>query len=353
MKSMRIGIIGGSGYVGGELLRLLLLHPKVEVTSVVSREHAGDYIFHVHPNLRKVTDLKFIPLNVDQMAKNCDIVFTAVPHGASTNLVPKLLEAGLRVIDMSADFRLKDPADYERWYGWKHSHPELLKEAVYGLPELHREQIKAGRLIACPGCMATASILGLAPAVKADAIELNRVVIDAKIGSSGAGAKPSPASHHAERYGGVRPYKTVGHRHTAEVEQELSLLSKEHVSTSFSPHAVNMVRGILCTIHTFLKRPMTDLDVWKAYRPMYRDEPFVRLVRDSKGLHRLPDPKVVVGSNFCDVGFELDPHHNRLVLLTALDNMVKGAAGQAVQCLNIMMEVDEREGLESPGLHPV
>jgi len=350
---VRVGIIGGSGYVGGELLRLLLLHPQVEVTMVTSRKYAGEFVFGVHPNLRGATQLKFLPLNLSDIAKNCDLVFTATPHGSSVNLVPKLLEMGLKVIDMSADFRLKNPDDYVKWYGWKHAHPEFLKEAVYGLTELHREEIKKARLIACPGCMAIAAILGLAPMAKAEVIEKDRVIVDAKIGSSGAGSAPSLASHHPERFGGVRPYKPVGHRHIAEIEQELNFLTNEPVTISFSTHAVNMVRGILSTIHVFLTKSLTDKDVWKIYRSFYQEEPFVRLVKYKKGLHQLPDPKVVTGTNFCDVGFEFDPHTNRLVILSAIDNIMKGAAGQGVQCLNVVLGVDEKTGLESTGFHPM
>ena len=350
---MRVGIIGGSGYVGGELLRLLLFHPQVEVTMVTSRQYAGGFVFGVHPNLRGATQLKFLPMNLSNLAKNCDLVFTATPHGSSVNLVPKLLEIGLKVIDMSADFRLKNPDDYVEWYGWKHTHPELLKEAIYGLTELHREEIKNARLIACPGCMAIATILGLAPLVKAKVMEKDRVVVDAKIGSSGAGSVPSLASHHPERFGGVRPYKPVGHRHIAEIEQELNLLTNKPLTISFSTHAVNMVRGILSTIHVFPTKSLTDKDVWKIYRSCYQEEPFVRLVKYKKGLHRLPDPKVVIGTNFCDIGFEFDPHTNRLVILSAIDNIMKGAAGQGVQCLNVVLDVDEKTGLESTGFHPM
>jgi len=353
VKNVRVGIIGGSGYVGGELLRLLLFHPQAEVTMVTSRKNAGEFVFGVHPNLRGVTQLKFLPLNLSDIAKNCDLVFTATPHGSSVNLVPKLLEMGLRVIDMSADFRLKNPDDYVKWYGWKHAHPELLKEAIYGLTELHRQEIKNARLIACPGCMAIATILGLAPMVKAEVMEKDRIVVDAKIGSSGAGSAPSVASHHPERFGGVRPYKPVGHRHIAEIEQELNLLTNQPITVSFSTHAVNIVRGILSTIHVFLTKSLADKDVWKIYRSCYQEEPFVRLVKYKKGLHRLPDPKVVMGTNFCDIGFELDPHTNRLVILSAIDNIMKGAAGQGVQCLNVVLGVDEKTGLESMGFHPM
>ena len=350
---MKIGIIGGTGYVGGELLRLLLLHPKVEVTMVTSRQSPGEYVFSVHPNLRGLTQLKFVPHDILEIQKNCDLVFTATPHGGSVNLVPILLEAGLKVIDMSADFRLKNPADYDKWYGWKHAHPEMLKEAAYGLPELHREEIKKARLVACPGCMATATILALTPIIKAGLIEENRIVVDTKIGSSGGGSKPSVASHHPERFGGVRPYKVIEHRHIAEIEQELNHLSSEPVTVSFTPHAVNMVRGILSTIHTFPKQPITNKDVWKALRSQYEGEPFIRFVKYQKGCYQLPDPKVTLGTNFCDIGFELDPHANRLILFSAIDNMVKGASGQGVQCLNLLMGIDETTGVKSTGFHPM
>lgn len=350
---MRVGIIGGSGYVGGELLRLLLSHPHAEVTTVVSRKYAGEFVFLVHPNLRGATNLKFVPLDLHHVAENCDLVFTAMPHGASVSLVPKLLEVGLKVIDMSADFRLKNPGDYIKWYGWEHTHPDLLKESVYGLPELHRKEMKNARLIACVGCMAAGTILGLAPLVEADVIEKDRVVVDAKIGSSGAGSKPSPATHHAEKFGGVRPYKPVGHRHIAEIEQELNLLTDKPLTISFSPHSVNMARGILSTIHVFLTKSLAVREVWKIYRSRYHGEPFIRLVRYQKGLYRFPNPKVVIGSNFCDIGFELDSHVNRLIILSAIDNLMKGASGQGVQCFNVVLGVDERTGLESMGFHPV
>lgn len=350
---MRIGIIGGSGYVGSELLRLLLMHPQVEVTMVTSRQSAGEFIFNVHPNLRGLTQLKFVPQDMDELQKNCDLVFTATPHGGSVTLVPKLLEAGLKVIDMSADFRLKNPSDYDLYYGWSHAHPEMLKEAVYGLPELHREEIKQAKLVACPGCMATSAILGLAPIIKAGLVENNKIIVDLKVGSSGGGSKATLASHHPERFGGVRPYQVVGHRHTAEVEQELTALTDGPVKIGFTPHAVNMVRGILSTIHVFPKQPLTNKDLWKALRGMYGTEPFIRLVKYQKGPYQLPDPKITLGTNFCDVGFEIDERVNRLLLFSAIDNMVKGAAGQGVQCLNLLMGIDETTGIKSTGFHPM
>ena len=350
---MRVGIIGGSGYVGGELLRLLLRHPKVEIKTVTSRKYAGEFVFGVHPNLRGATSLKFVQQDLSGVADNCDLVFTATPHGASVGLVPKLLEVGLKVIDMSADFRLKNPEGYVKWYGWEHSSPELLKDAVYGLPELYRQEIKKARLVACPGCMAVSAILGLAPVVKAKAIERDRIVVDAKIGSSAAGSTPSLATHHAEKFGGVRPYKPVGHRHIAEIEQELNFLTNKPLRVSFSPHTVNMARGILSTIHVFLTKPLAIREIWKIFRSYYQREPFIRLVRYQRGLYRLPNPKVVVGTNFCDVGFELDTHLNRLVIFSAIDNLMKGASGQGVQCLNVILGVNEKVGLEDTGFHPV
>ena len=350
---VKVGIIGGSGYTGGELLRLLLFHPEVELTQVTSREYAGEYIFRVHSNLRGITNLQFDKPDLSKTINQCDLVFMSTPHGVSSKLTPKLLDAGLKVIDLSADFRLKNPEDYPRWYGWSHPVPELLKKSVYGLPELYREKIKNAQLVACPGCMAIVTILALAPVVKANLIDLEHVVADIKIGSSGAGAKPSPASHHAERFGVIRPYKPAGHRHTAEIEQELSQISGSKIKVSMSAHAVNVVRGILSTIHAFLVEKVEISNLWKVYRSFYQNEPFIRLVRDRKGLYRLPDPKVVVGSNFCDLGFEIDNHTSRLVVLGAIDNLVKGAAGTAVQNMNIMLGIEEKTGLNQPALHPI
>lgn len=348
---MRVGIIGGSGYGGGELLRLLIPHPEAEVTLVTSRRRAGEHVYMVHPNLRGITTLKFTPFKFSEVSDNCDLIFSAVPHGASMEMVPSLLEQGIKVVDLSADFRLKDPLEYPKWYGWKHTHPELLEEAVYGIPELHREDIRKANLIACSGCMAAASILALTPVIKAGLIDEKRIVIDAKIGSSGGGSEATPASHHPERFGGLRPYKVVGHRHTAEIEQELNLVVGNEVKVAFTPHAVNMARGILATCHLWLNQEVNNRDLWKAYRGFYNNEPFIRIVKYRKGLYQLPDPKVVVGTNLCDIGFELDTHVERLVVFSAIDNLVKGAAGQAVHCFNIMLSLEERTGLDVIGFH--
>ncbi|MHC1586062.1 MAG: N-acetyl-gamma-glutamyl-phosphate reductase [Candidatus Hecatellaceae archaeon] len=349
---VKVGIVGASGYTGGELLRLLLTHPEVEIVKATSREYAGEYVYRVHPNLRGITSMKFDRPSLDDLLKNCELVFVATPHGVSSKLVPHLLESGLRVVDLSADFRLRNPEDYPKWYGWSHPKPELLRQAVYGVPELYREQIKGAKLVACPGCMAIAGILALAPPVKAGIVDLEHLVVDVKIGSSGAGAKPTRSTHHAERYGVVRPYKPSGHRHTAEIEQELRALSGGNVRVAFSAHAVNIVRGILATAHAFLTEEVSQADLWRIYREFYQGEPFIRIVRDRKGVCKLPDPKSVIGSNFCDVGFELDPHANRLVALSALDNLMKGAAGIAVQNMNIMLGFSEDLGLKQPALYP-
>ena len=268
-------------------------------------------------------------------------------------IIPQLAQTGVKIVDLSADFRLKNPEDYNLWYGYTHLHPDLLPKFVYGVPELHYDQIKNSQLVACPGCMAVTAILALAPVVQSGLIENAHIVVDAKIGSSGAGEKPTIATHHAERAGVVRPYKPAGHRHTVEIEQELSLLTGNSVRISLSAHAVGMVRGILCTCHTFLSKSIEIQDLWKMFRKFYSSSPFIRLIRDVKGIHKFPDPKFVIGSNFCDIGFEIDNHAERLVLLSASDNLMKGAAGSAVQCMNIMFSLDETSGLRSPAIHPV
>ena len=350
---VKVGILGASGYIGGELLRLLLQHPKAEIAYAAARRSAGEYVFRVHPNLRGVTDLKFSLF--PQGADGADVVFTALPHGESLKLVPELAASGSRVVDLSADFRLRDPAQFRAWYGRDHPAPELLGEFVLAVPELNRDRIRGARLIASPGCMAITSILALAPlfadpALKADP---SHVVVDAKVGSSGSGGKPSLATHFSERYGAVRPYRPAGHRHSAEIEQAVKDATGADLRVSMSAHGVNMVRGILSTCHVFVGGSPAPVDVWKSYRRLYSGSPFVRLVRDRQGPFRLPDPKLVVGSNFCDLGFDLEGRTGRAVALGATDNLVKGAAGNAVQSMNIALGFDEGEGLRMAPLHPV
>jgi N-acetyl-gamma-glutamyl-phosphate/LysW-gamma-L-alpha-aminoadipyl-6-phosphate reductase len=353
MSEVRVGIVGASGYVGGELLRVLVNHPNARVTVATSKQYEGEALYRVHANLRSFTDLKFVAPKVDALTSNCDFVFTAVPHGSAVKTVPEIIETGLKVVDMSADFRLRDPAAYEHWYHYKHPYPEMLQTTPLGIPEIYADQIRNSKLVANPGCMAVTSILALVPIVKAGLIDLSHIVVDSKIGSSGGGTKPTIATHHAERYGVIRPYKPVDHRHTAEIEQEVSKIAGSQIKVSMTPHAINMVRGILCTIHTFGTQKLETPTVWKAYREFYQGARFVRFVKDKKGLARYPDPKILSGSNFCDIGFEIDERLNRLLLLSATDNLMKGAAGNGVQCMNLMCGFDESAGLLFPGLHPV
>jgi N-acetyl-gamma-glutamyl-phosphate/LysW-gamma-L-alpha-aminoadipyl-6-phosphate reductase len=348
---MKVAIIGGSGYAGGELIRLLLLHPEAEIEFMTSVRYAGEYLYNIHPNLRGHTTKKFSLFNPEVISDACELVFMATPHGFSKDVAHTFLDNDVKVIDLSADFRLRNERDYNKWYGWEHPNPSLLKEAVYGLPELYRREIREASLVACPGCMAGATILGLTPLVKSELVDPDHIVIDAKIGSSGGGSKPSPANHHTEKFGSVRPYIVVGHRHTAEIEQELSMLGKKDIRVGFTPHTVNMARGILVTAHLWPNEEITEKDLWIAYRKVYNDEPFIRFVNSRKGLHQLPDPKNVVGTNFCDIGFRFDTHANRLVVFSSIDNIVKGAAGQAVQCFNVMNELDEWTGLRLIGIH--
>lgn len=350
---MRVGVIGASGYVGGEMLRLLVSHPKVEISMVTSRQYVGEYISRIQPSLKGFIDLTFSELDYNKMSDRCDLVFTAVPHGTATEIVKALYDRGMKVIDLSADYRLHNAADYDKWYGWQHPYPELLSKSVFGVPEFHREEIKKAQLVSCPGCMAVTSLLALYPLVKKDIIDTEHIIVDSKIGSSGAGAGSVAGTHHAMRSGVIRPYKPAKHRHTGEIEQELSIIAGKKIKVSMSPHAVDIVRGILCTNHTFLTKQVTEMDLWKMYREQYKDEKFIRLIRDKKGFYKFPDPKFVVGSNFCDVGFEIDEDNNRLVVLSASDNLMKGAAGSAIQNMNVMAGFDEMEGLHYTPLTPV
>ena len=306
---MKVGIVGGSGYTGGELLRLLLRHPKVEVAQVTSDSMAGKPIGRAHPNLRKVTDLSFTP---HSDLEPCDLLFLAMPHGRSMARMPDFLVRAGKVIDLSADFRLKDPALYREYYGVEHPRPDLLAQSVYGMPELHREAIRQATLVSGPGCIATAAILAIHPLAKAGLIDPERLVVDAKTGSSAGGVDGGTASQHPERSGVMRIYAPAGHRHTAEIEQETG------VKVALSCHAVEAVRGILATCHAFLQESVTSKDLWRVYREAYHGEPFVRIVTEAAGLYRYPEPKILAGTNFCDLGFALDAHANRVVAVAAL-----------------------------------
>ncbi len=341
---MNVAVVGGSGYVGGELLRLLLGHPEVEVGQVTSDGMVGKAVARAHPNLRKATQLTF---SAREALRPTEVTFVCTPHTQAMELVPELLASGGRVFDLSADFRLKDAPLYPLYYGREHPHPELLAASVYGLPELHRSELKGARLVSVPGCIATATILALKPLASAGLLSSAPVVVDAKSGSSASGRDAGPAGLHAERSGVMRAYAPAGHRHTAEVEQETG------ARVALSCHAVEAVRGVLATVHAFPTRPLEEKELWKVYRAAYGQEPFVRLVHEADGIHREPEPKILAGTNYCDLGFAADPHAGRTVLLSALDNLGKGAAGNAVQCFNVVHGLAETTGLGFLGLHPI
>jgi len=341
-----VSIIGGSGYGGGELLRLLLSHPHIEVKQVTSRSHLGEYVYQVHPNLRKRTQLKFSdPATLEPV----DILFLAQPHGQAQHNIEQYAKLAPKIIDLAADFRLRDAAFYEQWYGEKHAAPEWLNKFVYGLPELHRAELTNANYVSGVGCNATAGNLALLPLVKADLIDLSSsVIIEIKVGSSESGAEGNAGSHHAERANVIRTFSAFGHRHTAEVIQEMCV---QEVSLTMT--AVDLVRGVLATAHTKVKHGVTTKDLWKAYRAVANENPFVRIVKEQRGIYRVPEPKILAGTNYADLGFELDENNGRVVSVCAIDNLMKGAAGSAVQCMNLMMGWEETTGLEFMGLHPI
>ena len=351
-ESARVSIVGGSGYAGGELLRLLMAHPHAEVAQVTSTSRAGEYIHGVHPNLRpwgngrRSEPLRFsTPAELDR----CDVLFLALPHGESQRGIERFAGLAERIVDLSADFRLRSATAYERRYGHPHAAPAWLDRFTYGLPEANRPAIRSSRYVSGVGCNATAAILALQPALQAGLLQPDqRIFVDLKAGSSEGGATPSAASHHPERSGAVRSFAPTGHRHEAEVAQALGI---EHIYLSVT--SIELVRGVLATAHAWTRDGVTEKDVWRAYRAAYGEEPFVRIVHDRAGIYRHPEPKVLAGSNLADVGWELDPRTGRFVAMAAIDNLGKGAAGSAVQCMNLMLGWDETAGLEFCGLHPL
>ncbi len=344
---IKVGIVGAGGYAGGELLRLLLTHPEVGEVVAGSESLAGKPVTAAHPNLRKRTDLQFVHY---EDVTGCDVIFLSLPNG--THRADEFEGRAKLIIDLSSDHRLKHPADYETWYGVAHPDAEKLGRWVYGIPELHRDRIKGAARVTGAGCNATASILALLPLFVADVVDRSRpLVVECKVGSSEGGREPSEDSHHPERVGVVRSFRPVGHRHTAEIEQELTLAgAKPRIDLSVT--AVELVRGVLATAHAYLKGPLEEKDLWKIYRQQYASEPFVRIVKERGGIFRYPEPKLLAGTNFADVGFALDPRGDRVVALCAIDNLVKGAAGNAVQAMNVALGMDERGGLGFTGLHP-
>lgn len=344
--TIKVSIVGGSGYVGGELLRLLLFHPHVEVAQVTSERLAGKPITTTHPNLRGRTGLLYTSA---EKLTACDLLFLALPHGEAARKIEQFAAIAPRIVDCSADFRLRDLAAYQRWYGEAHPNPDWVERFVYGLPELEREAIRTAQYVSGVGCNATASNLALLPLAKAGLLDpQGDVIIEVKVGSSEGGAQVTDSSHHPERSGVVRSFAPVGHRHTAEVQQAFGL-QRVHLSIT----SVELVRGALATAHCFPNQQVDEKELWRVFRAAFKPEPFVRIVRDRQGTYRLPEPKIVAGSNYADVGFALDEQTGRVVTICAIDNLMKGAAGSAVQCMNLMLGFEETTGLEFPGLHPV
>jgi [amino group carrier protein]-6-phospho-L-2-aminoadipate/5-phospho-L-glutamate reductase len=343
---IRASIIGGSGYAGGELLRLLLGHPEVEIVQSTSKQHLGEYVYQVHPNLRKQTSLKFS--SPDELVP-CDVLFLAMPHGKAQHHIEQYVSLAGRIIDLSADFRLHNPIEYEKWYGTPHAAPTWLGNFVYGLPELHRDELKSAKYVSGVGCNATACNLAMLPLINAGMVDKAQpVLFELKVGSSEGGASVNPGSHHPERSGVVRTFSAFGHRHTAEVIQELGL-HKPFLTMS----SIDLVRGALATAHIMIDPGIENKDIWKAYRAAVKDNSCLRLVKERRGVYRVPEPKILAGSNYADLGFEWDQENGHLVAMCAIDNLMKGASGSAVQCMNLMLGFDEMAGLSFPGLHPI
>lgn len=348
-KKFRVAIAGASGYAGAELVRLAAAHPYYEITAVTSEKSAGQLISAVFPSLTGIVEHRFEALAPEALAERADAVFLALPHTKSQDPVALCMKAGKLVVDLSADYRLKDVAAYEQWYQTPHAHPGLLAEAVYGLPELHREAIAKAKLVASPGCYPTAAILQLAPLFAKQLVQPDMIVIDAKSGISGAGRSPALPYHFPEAHESLEPYKIGKHRHIPEIEQELSgMIGKAgSVTIAFTPHLVPMNRGILSTAYCKLVRDMTLADLRALYKEFYKGERFVRLYEDT-----VPNPRYIKGSNFCDVGVYTDPRAGWVVTVAAVDNLVKGAAGQAIQAMNLMMGIPEESGLTQPSSYP-
>lgn len=347
---IRASVAGGSGYTGGELIRVLLDHPLVDLAQVTSERLAGKRIARPHPNLRGRSDLVFVPA---ADLRPCDVLFLALPHGVAMNRFDEFSRLAPVIVDLSADFRLRAARDYVDWYAIDHPRPDLLSSFVYGVPELHREELRTADHISSAGCLATAAILSLWPLFQAGLADpAMPVVVEVKTGSSGSGADTGQASHHPDRSGVMRSFKPTGHRHTSELRQELTIAGQTP-AISFSATSVEAVRGVLATCHTYTPEKLDDRFLWQLYRRAYAGEPFVRIVKETQGSYRYPEPKILSGSNYCDVGFEADAHSRRVVTMGALDNLMKGASGQAVQAMNIRFGFPETAGLTFAGLHPI
>lgn len=343
---IKAAVLGATGYAGIELVRILSAHPEVSLEILGSQSFDGQPISDVYRNFTHVLDINCEKLDLDRVAK-CDIAFTALPHGASKDVIPSLIEKGLKVIDLSGDFRYDDIKVYEKWYGQQHSSPELLSESVYGLPELHRGAIKNARLIGNPGCYTTCSILGAYPLLSSGIGKHDNIIVDAKSGVTGAGRGLGLAYHFCECTENTKAYKVATHRHTSEIEQELSKAAGETIMISFTPHLIPQKRGILSTIYINLNKPCTTEEIVEIYKEFYKDEYFVRV----RNAGELPETKHVAGSNFVDIGVVVDERLQRAVVVSSIDNIFKGAAGQAVQNMNIMFGLDEKTGIKNAGFY--
>lgn len=337
---VRVAIAGASGYTGFELVRLLCAHPSVRVAMITSRQQKGRRLDDIYPALKRHCDLVFVEPDPGKLASSSDLVFTALPHEAAMDIVPGLLDRGAKVIDLSADYRLRDADVYGQWYS-THKTPELLKTAVYGLPELYREQIRTARLVANPGCYPTSVILAAAPLLSGGLIDSTSIIADSKSGVSGAGRGASLGVHFCEVNESFKAYKVGEHRHTPEIEQELGVLAGVPVTVSFTPHLVPMTRGILSTVYANLKDGISSGDVDEAFQAFYRDALFVRL--SARG--ELPASLQVRGSNYCDLGWKVDARTRRVIVISVIDNLTRGASGQAVCNMNIMCGFPEDAGL--------
>lgn len=347
-EKITVAICGGSGYTGIELLRILSGHPHVIIAAVTSEKSAGKSVDSVFPHLRKYRNLTYETLDKKDLLKKADLFFLALPHGASQGAINFFFTSGKRVIDLSADYRLSDPMVYEEWYGLPHKYPATLKKAVFGLPEIYRSRIRKAKLIANPGCYPTGAILGLLPAIKGKLIDVSSLIIDSKSGTTGAGRKADVTVSFCEVNEGFKAYGIGTHRHTPEIEQELSSAAGKSIKVNFTPHLLPVDRGILTTMYAKLSKKTDTAAVLNLYKKMYKDEPFVSVLDEGS----LPNIKNVRGTNFCHIGLKVIPRTNTLIIVSAIDNLVKGASGQAVQNMNIMMGFDETTGLESLALFP-
>ena len=345
---IKVGIIGSTGYAGAELVRILIGHKEAEIVWYGSRSYVDKQYADVYRNMFQIVDAACMDDNMDELARQVDVIFTATPQGLCASLVNEDILSKTKIIDLSADFRIKDVSVYEKWYGIEHKSPEFINEAVYGLCEINRDKVKGARLVANPGCYTTCSILTAYPLAKEGIIDMSTLIVDAKSGTSGAGRGAELPNLFCEVNENMKPYGVATHRHTPEIEEQLGYASGEKTVINFTPHLVPMNRGILATEYASLKKDVTYEEVKAIYDKYYSDEKFVRVLKENE----LPETKWVEGSNYVDINFKIDPRTNRIIMMGAIDNLVKGAAGQAVQNMNLMFGMDEAEGLNLVPMFP-